>query len=267
MLLPLGTILLTPIFGRIYDKKGKGATIMILGSFILVLVHAVFSIPSLNIWWIATAMVIILGVGFSLVPSAMWPSVPKIIPEKQLGTAYAVIFWVQNFGLWAIPFLLGFVLNATNPSVAPNKKTIKTAIEKAFYEKVGDSFNIKQVKIAIEKASTSTVDSIVQYANYVPMSENEIDTTKVKNMIYLGIKQNFNNVDISGDQKEALIKMIKLAKNSAYVTVEKERLNIKYDYFYDMLIFLGLAIFSVLFGFLLKIEDKRKGYGLEMPNV
>ncbi|MEA3436971.1 MAG: MFS transporter, partial [Thermodesulfobacteriota bacterium] len=95
-LLPFGTIILTPVFGSIYDKFGKGATIMIIGSMILIFVHGVLFIPSITIWWVAAVMVIILGIGFSLVPSAMWPSVPKIIPEKQLGTAYAVIFWIQN---------------------------------------------------------------------------------------------------------------------------------------------------------------------------
>ena len=99
MLLPFGTIFLTPLFGTVYDKKGKGATIMIIGSVILICVHSVLTIPFLNAWWLAAGMVIILGIGFSLVPAAMWPSVPKIIPEKQLGTAYAVIFWIQNIGL------------------------------------------------------------------------------------------------------------------------------------------------------------------------
>lgn len=70
-----------------------------------------FALPVLNVWWFATIIMIILGIGFSLVPSAMWPSVPKIIPEKQLGTAYALIFWVQNWGLMGVPALIGFVLN------------------------------------------------------------------------------------------------------------------------------------------------------------
>lgn len=97
MLLPFGNILLTPLFGGIYDKKGKGATIMIIGSLLLIFVHAFFSIPGLNNWIFAMVLVIILGIGFSLVPSAMWPSVPKIVPEKRLGTAYALIFYVQNW--------------------------------------------------------------------------------------------------------------------------------------------------------------------------
>jgi len=110
MLLPFGTILLTPLFGGIYDKKGKGASIMILGAFMLLFVHLVFSIPFLNNWILAVALMIVLGIAFSLVPSAMWPSVAKIIPEKQLGTAYALIFYIQNIGLMGVPFLIGKVL-------------------------------------------------------------------------------------------------------------------------------------------------------------
>ena len=110
-MLPFGTILLTPLFGSLYDRKGKGATIMMIGASILIGVHALFSVPFLNHWFIAIVLILALGVGFSLVPSAMWPSVPKIIPEKQLGTAYALIFWVQNWGLMGVPALIGWVLD------------------------------------------------------------------------------------------------------------------------------------------------------------
>ena len=106
-LLPLGTLFLTPFFGNLYDRKGKGATIMIIGAIMLIGVHLLFALPILNEWWFATLVMIVLGIAFSLVPSAMWPSVPKIIPEKQLGTAYALIFWVQNWGLMGVPALIG----------------------------------------------------------------------------------------------------------------------------------------------------------------
>ncbi|GHU80207.1 MFS transporter [Bacteroidia bacterium] len=109
--LPLGTVLLTPFFGSVYDKKGKGATLMIIGAVMLVGVHALFSVPGINNWVYAVCLTVLLGISFSLVPSAMWPSVTKIIPEKQLGTAYALIFWVQNIGLMLIPLLIGVVLD------------------------------------------------------------------------------------------------------------------------------------------------------------
>jgi MFS family permease len=110
-LLPLGNLILTPLFGILYDKRGKGATLMIIGSFLLVIVHLLFAMPALNYWWFAAIVMILLGIAFSLVPSAMWPSVPKIIPNHQLGTAYALIFWVQNWGLMGGPYLIGWVLN------------------------------------------------------------------------------------------------------------------------------------------------------------
>ena len=267
-LLPLGTMFLTPLFGGIYDKYGKGATIMMIGSLILIFVHGVLAIPALNLWWIATVMVLILGVGFSLVPSAMWPSVPKIIPEKQLGTAFAVIFWIQNIGLLFIPLILGIVLNSINPDVSPNKIVIKSAIEKAFNETLsGNSFTEKEINKAVEKATGSAVDSVVQYTTYEPVSIENIDTKKIENEIYTGIVQNLENVNLSGDKKDVLKEITKLGEQSAFKTIEKEKLNIRYNYFYDMLIFLTLSVMSLLFAFLLKVEDKKKGYGLEMPNI
>lgn len=109
-MLPFGTILLTPLFGSIYDRIGKGATLMIIGSALLTLVHVLFALPILNEWWFAIIVMILLGIAFSLVPSAMWPSVPKIIPMKQLGSAYAIIFYIQNIGLSMVPVLIGWVI-------------------------------------------------------------------------------------------------------------------------------------------------------------
>lgn len=168
MLLPLGNILLTPLFGSIYDRKGKGASIMILGSFLLIFVHSMFSIPGLNSWIVAIILVIILGIGFSLVPSAMWPSVPKIVPEKRLGTAYAMIFYVQNWGLMGVPLLIGWVLE----KYCITGQTVRDGL---------------------------TVNT--------------------------------------------------------------------YDYTLPMIIFAGFGVLALIFAFLLKAEDKRKGYGLELPNI
>ncbi|HLP75205.1 MAG TPA: MFS transporter [Bacteroidales bacterium] len=167
-LLPLGTILLTPLFGNVYDRKGKGATIMIIGAILLIIVHTVYSIPALTATPVAIIMIMVLGVGFSLVPSAMWPSVPKIIPEKQLGTAYGMIFLIQNIGLSMVPLLQGWVLN----------------------------------KYCI--TGTRLLDG-------VPVSN--------------------------------------------------------YDYTIPMIIFTGFGVLALIFAILLKAEDKKKGYGLELPNM
>jgi len=167
-MLPFGTILLTPLFGSLYDRKGKGATIMMIGSGILILVHALFAVPFLSNWLVAIVLILALGVGFSLVPSAMWPSVPKIIPEKQLGTAYALIFWVQNWGLMGVPALIGWVL---------------------------DKYCVTG-QIMREGVSVNT-----------------------------------------------------------------------YNYTLPMMIFTAFGVLALLFAYLLKVEDKKMGYGLQLPNI
>ncbi|MFA6924974.1 MAG: MFS transporter [Bacteroidales bacterium] len=164
-LLPFGCILLTPIFGGIYDRKGKGATIMIIGAFIIFFAHLLFALPFITNWYFAVILVIMIGISFSLVPCAMWPSVSKIIPDKQLGSAYAGIFWLQNLvALFLLPTAMGFIL---------------------------------------EKYC------ITAYNGKVPI----------------------------------------------------------YDYSLPMLIFMSLGVLAVVFAFLLKAEDKKKGYGLELPNA
>ncbi|GHU14548.1 MFS transporter [Betaproteobacteria bacterium] len=110
-ILPFGTILLTPLFGSIYDRVGKGATLMLIGSCMLVVVHGLFAFPLINASWFATLNMVVLGIAFSLVPSAMWPSVAKIIPQKQLGTAFSMVFYVQNWGLWGVPMLIGWAID------------------------------------------------------------------------------------------------------------------------------------------------------------
>ena len=107
----LGALILTPVFGGMVDKRGKAASIMMFGAAMLIFVHFVYALPFITGAYIAIILMIILGIAFSLVPSAMWPSVAKIFPAHQLGTAYALIFFIQNIGLWGVPTLIGFVLD------------------------------------------------------------------------------------------------------------------------------------------------------------
>ena len=270
MLLPFGTIFLTPLFGSIYDKKGKGATIMIIGSVILIVVHGVLSIPFLTAWWLAAVMVIILGVGFSLVPAAMWPSVPKIIPEKQLGTAYAVIFWIQNIGLWAIPLLLGIVLNMTNPEVTPNKLLIKEAVASAYQQVLADEaygLTVKEITELAEKASSSAVDYLVQNTVYEAVANTSIDITALRSSISANTVSALLNIGKSNDKESFNAEIKSKTSEAIYPIIEKAKLNLRYDYFFDLLLFTSLSLLSLIFGFLLKAEDKKKGYGLELPNM
>ena len=104
---------LTPFLGAFLDFKGKGASMLMLGAVIMIVCHLSFAflLPAFPSKALALVLILTLGVSFSLVPAALWPSVPKIIPEKQLGTAYALIFWVQNWGLMGVPALIGWVLD------------------------------------------------------------------------------------------------------------------------------------------------------------
>lgn len=113
-ILPYGTILFTPFFGWFTDNKGKNATVMIWGSLLLILVHLTFAVTSVSPY----VPLFVLGVAFSLVPAAMWPSVARIVDESRLGTAYGIMFSIQNWGLMLFPFLIGKVLDITNKNVA-----------------------------------------------------------------------------------------------------------------------------------------------------
>jgi predicted MFS family arabinose efflux permease len=269
-LLPFGTIFLTPLFGTVYDKKGKGATIMIIGSIILIFVHGMLTIPFLNAWWLAAALVIILGIGFSLVPAAMWPSVPKIIPEKQLGTAYAVIFWIQNIGLWIIPLLLGIILNSTNPDVTPNKVAVKDAVTSAYKQVLSDKtydLSGKEISQLAEKASSRTIDSLVQNTLYKSAPTSPADMSALASSISTSTANALNSTKI-GENKEKFAKEIEIkTSETIYPLIEKARLNLRYNYIFDLVMFTTLSILSLLFAFLLKAEDKKKGYGLELPNI
>ena len=166
-ILPFATIPLTVIFGSYYDRKGKGATLMVLGSLLLVVVHFIFTVPFLTNWLVALAATIVLGFGFSLVPAAMWPSLPKFIPHHQLGTAYAVVSWMQNLvALCGVPYLIGWLL---------------------------DRYCITGTRVADGLSSPA------------------------------------------------------------------------YNYTLPMLVFTGIGVLSVVFGLLLKSEDKKMNYGLERP--
>ena len=161
---PLGAAAVTPFLGNFLDRKGKGATMLIIGAMLMIICHLIFAfvVPATQSVIITYAAIILLGISFSLVPAALWPSVPKLIDDKLIGSAYALIFWIQNIGLYAFPMIIGSVLRSSNPGVTDP---------------------------------------------------------------------------------------------------------LKYDYTAPMLVFVSLGVIALILGFLLKALDKKKGYGLELPNI
>ena len=168
---PIGAACVTPFLGWFLDKRGKGATMLILGALLMIVCHSIFALvlPAVPSKIIAYSAIILLGVSFSLVPAALWPSVPKIMDKRFLGSAYSLIFWVQNFGLSFTPMLIGWALEKTNPGVAEQ-----------------------------------------------------------------------------------------IAAGATGVT---------YNYTAPMLVFVGLGVLALLFALYLKADDRKNGYGLELPNI
>jgi len=126
-LIPLGSILFTPIFGKIVDQKGKAASLMILGALLLIFAHLALSI--FNSVFLGYLGLLALGIAFSLVPAAMWPSVAKIVAENRLGTAYAAMFTIQNWGLNAFFKGIGWVLDKSNPDVVASMEATRQSLE------------------------------------------------------------------------------------------------------------------------------------------
>ncbi len=128
-LFPIGAMLLTPVLGAVLDYVGRGATMLIVGALLMCGCHLVFALVPLTTG-IAYVAIILLGISFSLVPAALWPSLPKLVPNRYLGSAYSVTFWIQNIGLWAFPILIGWSLQASNPGVS---EAIRTGQQGAAY--------------------------------------------------------------------------------------------------------------------------------------
>ena len=275
-MLPFGTILLTPLFGNLYDRKGKGASIMIIGAILLIFVHLVFTIPFLNQWFVAIILILVLGIGFSLVPSAMWPSVPKIIPEKQLGTAYALVFWVQNWGLMGVPALIGWVLNkycfvgyfavmGTGFITTQGDQISQVTIADQKTYSVSEVGNIsrKNEDIKISKFIKNT-DGVISAV--ITVANDTITTDFItKKSLNKAIRNNEIRVtEYSFSDKG---KILNFVTNKGQKISKFNNVFSFYNYTLPMMIFTGLGIMALFFAFLLKAEDKKKGYGLELPNI
>ncbi len=147
-LLPLGTILFTPIFGSIVDRKGKAASLMMLGSILVIFAHLALSV--FNNVYLGYAGLLSLGIAFSLVPASMWPSVAKIVPESRLGTAYSTMFTVQNWGLLLFFWGIGKVLDMVNPELVAQLAKVRADLTAQGLEGPAISAKIEAMKLAGE---------------------------------------------------------------------------------------------------------------------
>lgn len=200
---PLLAVLITPILGNYVDHKGKAASMLILGSLLLIACHLTFAFvlplcgnSPVGGVVIAYITILVLGASFSLVPASLWPSVPKLVEPKIIGSAYALIFWIQNIGLWLFPLLIGKVLEGTNPELAAKIKAIK-----------------ETTKHAVEAGNMT-----IQEAN-------------------------------------------------AQVAAVSENVAVSYNYTWPLVMLAALGVASFFLGLLLKAVDKKKGIGLEEPNI
>ena len=263
---PIGAALITPFLGGFLDKKGKGASMLILGAILMITCHLIFALvlPKYPNLLLAYSAIVVLGVSFSLVPAALWPSVPKLMPERYLGSAYSLIFWVQNVGLCLVPLLIGIVLDSTNPGISDafkNKSQTETLQAKVDYI---DQINALEADIkgyeeyiAELNAAEQEITEENQYASFdVAAAETELQTL-IDGKAAKGISDNFDY-----DQAMAELDALRAEKIEKNLTDTP-----KYNYTTTMLIFVSFGVLALLFGFWLKIEDKKKGYGLELPNI
>ena len=200
---PLLAVLITPILGGYVDHKGKAASMLVLGSLLLIGCHLTFAfiLPAFKEYAVggvivAYATILVLGASFSLVPASLWPSVPKLVEPKIIGSAYALIFWIQNIGLWLFPLLIGKVLDLTNPELVA-KITAFDANTKA---------QVAAGALGIDEAQEKIADFSEQVA-------------------------------------------------------------VQYDYTWPLIMLASLGIAAFALGLLLKVVDRKKGLGLEEPNI
>lgn len=220
---PIGAMILTPLLGAFIDYKGKGASMLMIGAILMCGCHLIFALAPLTMG-VAYAAIILLGISFSLVPASLWPSVPKLVEERYMGSAYSVIFWIQNVGLWGVPILIGWSLAASNPDV---------------------SAQIKDRNEYVKEIEAEIID--LRSDITAGMTFSDIDE---------------RNIFIDNNPR-----MITLQAAKEDVKSEVQVLTKQYKYTAPMLIFASFGVLAFIFGVWLKLLDKKKKYGLELPNV
>ena len=311
---PIGAMILTPLLGFFLYTRGKGATMLIIGAVLMTICHLIFALTPAELFSypIAIVAIIVLGVSFSLVPAALWPSVPKLVDNKVLGSAYSVIFWIQNIGLLVVPLIIGSTLDSTNPGVGKNLTVIKAELDtlKTIQKEYMITFNEMDSTMSKYEEQFKTnefsykhkVEAFVMYHNKALVKNIEQNIENLS-LVYrnnekrtIQIEQFHKDIDkflalneakeyknrrsdedttrtntelvinplIDKMDKDAVVQLNKIqARLDNIEVVQGPTL---YNYKVPMLIFAFFGIMAIILGLWLKVEDKKKGFGLELPN-
>ena len=255
---PIGAMVLTPLLGFFLDTRGKGATMLIVGALLMLSCHLIFALTPNFTYPVAIVAIVILGISFSLVPAALWPSVPKLVDIKVLGSSYAVIFWIQNIGLLAVPIIIGGALDRANPGVGNNLSAIKMEIDAigSFQQEFVDPDTYNVTTKDFGNTLGQTIEDLkLVYRNYEKRTEQigimrgQIDQILI------------NNDELTAQQRETIANL-----QTSIDRIEAVKGNTLYNYRKPMLIFASFGVMAFLLGIWLKIEDRRRGLGLELPN-
>jgi len=258
-----GTIFFTPLFGWIIDFRGWGASLMVVGSAMLVGVHLMFALTTLN----PLIPMFLLGMAFSLVPAAMWPAIARIVGDNRLGTAYGLTFSVQNIGLFLFPILIGLVLDGTNPGVAVAQaagaelETAKSAVLEILGEEERGIFDVPKAPL-----TTDEKRELLDEAREAARSFAEPDDAA-------GVLAADLIDPYAARYREAQEIAAEFAANATLENVDQHwqeldraDLGAVYNYTPAILMLALLGIVGMAFAVLLKRADRIQGYGLDLPS-
>jgi hypothetical protein len=258
-----GTIFFTPFFGWVIDYKGKGASLMIYGSAMLVAVHLLLALTTLTPY----VPMILLGITFSLVPAAMWPAIARIVGDNRLGTAYGLTFSVQNLGLFLFPILIGMVLDGTNPGVATAKTAGAklTEAQDAIVEILGER-ELEFFEVAEDPPTEAEKRDLLEEARLAAREfaapEDEESRKAVAELVEPYASRYREAQGIAARfAEEATLEEIEVQRE----WLDKASLGAVYDYTTAMLMLTVLGLIGMVCAVFLKRFDRKQGYGLDLP--
>jgi len=259
-LMYFGTIIFTPFFGWVMDFKGRGATLMVAGSAMLVVVHLLFALTMVNPF----VPMFLLGVTFSLVPAALWPAIARIVGDKRLGTAYGLTFSIQNVGLFLFPILIGLVLDGSNPGVAAAKAAgaelsgAKAAVQELVGEQELGLFDVAPKPLSVgqrQRLLETAKESAKAFAALDPRALEQLPEPYASRLTEAQVRA-------ARFADEVTLENL----SSTREDLDRATLGATYDYTWAILMLAVLGLFGMVFACLLIWADRRQGYGLDLPS-